>query len=140
MNLLTRSIVALVLSLAGGAVQLAMFWRWGNGVEEGPLVAALVGAAMAGVLAAPLFGRIERPLRNAVGGALLATLGGGAIGGALFGLSEGMAVTGLVVGPLFVADTIVRSFPVTLVWIAGMTAAHFVARWLRRRETATPAA
>jgi hypothetical protein len=135
MRLWVRARIGAMVGTGGAAVMAAIGFAQGGGgrhiSHELPFVAcAFVGATAAGLLLAPYFGwGGRRGALRATLGAVGATLGGAGLGGAAaFGLHD--PLVGLVLGPIFVAGSIVSSPPVAAAWIASMALAHFSARSL----------
>jgi hypothetical protein len=134
----TRVRTAAAIGAGGAAVMAAIAIEAGGPGElfwaDLPNVAcAFVGATAAGLWLAPLFGRDGgRGVLRVGAGAVAATAAGAALGGAAaLGLSD--PVSGLVIGPVFVAASVAGSPAVAAVWAGSMGLAHLVARGGRGR-------
>jgi hypothetical protein len=130
MRLWVRARIGAMVGLGGAAVMAAIGFAHGGGGRllwhELPFVAcAFAGATAAGLLLAPFFGGGgRRGALRATLGAVGATLGGAGLGGAAaFGFHD--PLVGVVLGPIFVASSILSSLPVAAAWISSMALAHF---------------
>lgn len=120
-----RLIPATAIGLWGGGVMWVMDPRH---PEPGMIAAAVAGAFLSGLVAAPLF------LRGYWGwsalGAVCATCGGAALGGALLAtiVLPPSPIEGMALGIALVGAGIVQSPLVFLVWVAGAVAVDRAAR------------
>lgn len=128
------SITAAMLALSGGVVMVALCLGEGaNAVYGHDLTelarAAAIGAGIAGLFLAGLFGR-EGGLGLALAtlGAGLATSLGAALAGALVLGAEGLGL-----GPVFVLGGLVQSPLAILIWGAAMFAVHAISQAERHR-------
>lgn len=123
---MNRLITATAIGLWGGGVMWAMEPRH---PEPGVIAAALAGAFLSGLVVAPLF------LRGYWGwsalGAVCATFGGAALGGALLATIAlpSRPIEGMALGVALVAAGIVQSPMVFVAWVAGAVAVDRAARF-----------
>jgi hypothetical protein len=91
------------------------------------ILAAAVGAGLAGILCAPFFGRMGRAgLALAVLGGLLCTVIGAGLGGIL--------LLGPAAGPpaaAVIAEIILKTPLIAMLWACCLLTVHLGARWLR---------
>lgn len=126
-----RAAIAAMIGLSGLVVMLALSWPEAGLDAVALHAAAAAGAYAAGLLTAPFFGRPgRRGAASAALGAVLATGGGAALGGALFAGPDQIGA-GLVWGPAVVISGIVAGPAVAAVWAGSLTLAHVGARRLR---------
>ena len=119
-----RAILSLISCLWGGATLLTLT----NFDSPDLILAACIGAALAGALTAPLFAK-EHPIWAPLAAGLATTLGA-SLAGAYTGWPDDIPL-GLVFGPLIVWAGITRT-PVSLqVWLLGAVALRQVAYSLK---------
>lgn len=98
---------------------------------------AAVGAFPAGLLVAGSFGRAGLSgWALAALGAVLATLLGSAVTGLGIGLTGGIGLAGLLLGPAYVGWELTTSPPVLATWTGAMAAVHVI---VRKQAPPTPA-
>jgi hypothetical protein len=118
-----RAILPVLVGLWGGATMLAMS---GFLLSDPALVlAASLGATLAGAICAPLFCRARR-LWVLLAAPLATTIGASLVGGYVG--YPGDLVVGLTVAPVMVWAAILQDPPVLLVWLLGAFAVHLTAR------------
>ncbi len=101
------------------------------------LVAAAIGASLAGALTAELFGHPGRyGLHRFFFGAILATTLGAALAGLGFGLFLGAGLGGLFIGPITVFIAVFGAPLKLLVWLGSMGTVQIVMRHLRALQPA----
>ena len=133
MSVRLRFAVAAMIGLCGLVVMIAIIVTSGVTVSGIPryCLASFLGATVAGLATAPLFGRAgRRGAGLALLGAVLATGGGAAVGGAVYALGID-PLAGFFFGPAMVIDSALRSPVVVLVLAGSLAAAHHGARTLR---------
>jgi hypothetical protein len=134
MPLSHRAAAAFLCAIPGFAVILTMRVSIFSG-DAVLAVFATIGAAVAGAVTAPLLGRPGREgLALATLAAVSATALGAAIAGFALGLPAGLALQGMLIGPLTVGAALATS-PVTLAaWLVTMACAHEGMAQMRRAD------
>lgn len=135
MDIGVRARVAGLVGVAGGAVMaVALIYdhgAWGFSNLVPFVLPASAGAVAGGAFFARLFGQAGRSGWGlALAGAALSTGLGAALGAFLLVLfaTPSSALSGLMIGPVFVVMAILGLWPVALVWVLGFTAIHLSAR------------
>ena len=112
----------------GAAVALPLFAPGSVSGTVQAVANAMMGAGLAGLICAPLFGHAGRGgVALALLGGLLCTALGAALGGAaMFGAHAGVPAIGVIGG------AIIQSPLILLLWGCCLLVVHLGARWLRR--------
>ena len=135
MPIIIRLLNAGLIGFAGAATMAAMSQGF---PDPAMIIAAFVGAALMGIITAPLFGHPHGDgSAYAIGGALVATIGGAALAGLVVGLPIGFPGA-VLMAPVFVGAEIIRSPITAATWIASMALTHAV-MWLARSLWQHPA-
>ena len=117
-----RLAAAALIGTSGTLVMLAMLWPHWH--QDWPfLIAATLGASLAGWCLADCFGK-GRSLGLVLVGAVVATLLGAALAGLGLGLIFGAGLEGMVIGPAAVGQALLTQPHVLITWGLCMATSH----------------
>ena len=127
-----RLAAAALIGTSGILVMLAMLWPHWH--QDWPfLIAATLGAALAGWFLADCFGK-GRSLGLVLVGAILTTLLGAALAGLGLGLVFGAGLEGMMIGPAAVGQALLTQPHVLITWGLSMAASQLALSSLQSRH------